>query len=196
MMSRPSSSDVSALILAGGKATRFGGVAKHELVVDGQTIFARQVSVLAPRVAEILVSSPRPIEGYRSVQDAHDGIGPLAGIAAGLAACRTEWLLVIAGDMPHITGALIDQLITIARGSHDPHAADSLDAVGIRIDGLPEPLFCILHTRTLPFVERRIATGDYKASRLLTDELRVHWIDADRDRAALRNVNAPEDLGP
>ncbi|HEY5923424.1 MAG TPA: molybdenum cofactor guanylyltransferase [Kofleriaceae bacterium] len=188
--------DVSALILAGGKATRFGGAAKHELLVDGQTIFSRQVAVLDSRVAEILVSSPRDIAGYRTVRDSVDGIGPLAGIAAGLAACRTAWLLVVAGDMPHITGALVDQLIARALASHDPHAADSVDAVGIRIDGLPEPLLCVLHTRTLPIVERRIAGADYKASRLLTDEkLRVDWIE-DADRGAVRNVNSPEDLGP
>ena len=42
--------DVSALILAGGKATRFGGLAKHTIVVDGQTIFERQVALLRPRV--------------------------------------------------------------------------------------------------------------------------------------------------
>lgn len=188
--------DVSALILAGGKATRFGGVAKHELVVDGQTIFARQVSVLSPRVAEILVSSPNAIDGYRTVRDAIGGVGPLAGIAAGLAACRTPWLLVVAGDMPHITAALIDQLIARAHASVDPHAADSVDAVGVRIDGLPEPLVCVLHTRALAIVERRIAGADYKASRLLTDAgLRVDWID-DADPAALVNVNAPEDLRP
>ena len=195
MTSNHSSSDVSALILAGGKATRFGGIAKHELLVDGQTIFSRQVSVLAPRVAEILVSSPRAVDGYRTVQDARDGVGPLAGIAAGLAACRTPWLLVIAGDMPYITGAVVDQLIDRARASVDPHAADSVDAVGIRIDGLPEPLVCVLHTRALVTVERRIAESDFKASRLLTDaNMRVDWIE-DVDRTALRNVNAPEDLG-
>lgn len=188
--------DISALILAGGRATRLGGVVKHELVVDGQTIFARQVAVLAPRVAEILVSSPRDVAGYRTIRDVHEGIGPLAGIAAGLAACRTPWLLVVAGDMPFITGALIDRLIDRARASIDPHAADSVDAIGIRIDGLPEPLLCVLHTRTLPIVERRIAARDYKASRFLTDEeLRIDWIE-DADRAALRNVNTPEDLGP
>jgi molybdopterin-guanine dinucleotide biosynthesis protein A len=59
---------VSALILAGGKATRFGGIAKHLLVVDGETIFARQVRVLAPRVAEILVSCADDIPGYRTVR--------------------------------------------------------------------------------------------------------------------------------
>jgi molybdopterin-guanine dinucleotide biosynthesis protein A len=194
-MSRRSSSDVSALILAGGKATRFGGIAKHELVVDGDTIFARQVSVLAPRVAEILVSSPRDITGYRTVHDTRAGIGPLAGITAGLAACTTNWLIVVAGDMPHITGELVDRMIAIAVGSHDPHASDSLDAVGIRVDSRPEPLLCVLHKRVLPAIAERIAAGDYKASRLLThDASRVCWID-DADPAALRNVNAPEDLG-
>ena len=185
---------VSALILAGGQATRFGGIAKHELVVDGETIFARQVRVIRPRVAEILVSSPRDIEGYRTLRDSISGVGPLAGIAAGLAACKTPWLLVVAGDMPFISEALVAQLIDRAHASFDPHAADSVDAVGIRIDGLPEPLVCVLHTRILPTVERRIAAGDYKASRLLTDEkLRVDWIE-DADRQALRNVNSPEDL--
>ncbi|HEU4614472.1 MAG TPA: molybdenum cofactor guanylyltransferase [Kofleriaceae bacterium] len=178
--------DVSALILAGGKATRFGGIAKHELVVDGETIFARQVRVLAPRVAEVLVSSTRDIAGYRTVRDATPGAGPLAGIAAGLAACRTPWLLVLAGDMPYITDDLVDRLIG-ARGA--------IDAVGIRVGGLPEPLVCVLHGRVLSILERRIASGDYKASRLLTDAgLRVRWID-DADPAALRNVNSPEDLG-
>jgi molybdopterin-guanine dinucleotide biosynthesis protein A len=185
-MSSRSSSDVSALILAGGKATRFGGIAKHELVVDGETIFARQVRVLAPRVAEILVSSPRDIAGHRTVRDAVAGVGPLAGIAAGLAACRTPWLLVVAGDMPYLTAELIENL----RALRGP----DVDAVGIRSGGLPEPLVCVLHTRVLPIVQRRIAADDYKASRLFTDDsLRVAWID-DADPAALRNINAPEDL--
>ena len=186
-MSRPSSSDVSALILAGGKATRFGGIAKHEIVVEGETILARQTKVLAPRVAEVIVSSPRDLAGYRTVRDDAEGIGPLAGIAAGLAACRTQWLLVVAGDMPYITGKLVDQLIR--------NASESVDAVAIRLGGLPEPLCCLLHARALPTLRARIAAGDYKASRLLTDAgLRVCWID-DADPAAVRNLNSPEDLG-
>jgi molybdopterin-guanine dinucleotide biosynthesis protein A len=179
--------NVSALVLAGGKATRLGGIAKHALVIDGESIFARQVRVLAPRVAEILVSGP-DIAGYRSVRDSIDGAGPLAGIAAGLAACTTPWLLVVAGDMPYLTGNLIDALIDAT--------GDDLDAVGVRSRGLPEPLLCVLHTRVLPTVERALATHRFKASRILTDDgLRVRWIDA-ADPEALRNVNSPEDLGP
>jgi len=175
---------VSALILAGGKATRLGGIAKHEIMIAGRSIFERQVAVLAPRVAEIIVSGA-DIAGYRSVRDQLAGAGPLAGIAAGLAVI-TDWLLVIAGDMPYLTGELVDALIA-AR-------APELDAVGIRIGDLPEPLCCLLHARTRDTVERRLVAGRFKASGLLTDEgLRVRWL-TDADPAALRNLNSPSDL--
>ncbi len=183
----------SALILAGGKATRLGGVAKHELVIEGRTIFERQCAVLAPRVGEILVSSSREIAGYRTVHDAIDGAGPLAGIAAGLAACTTPWLLVVAGDMPHLHGPSIDLILDAAR--------DGLDAVGVRVGGLPEPLLCVLNISARVAVNRRLAAGRYKASGLLTDEgLTVAWVHERELRAldpelrGLRNINEPADL--
>jgi len=177
--------DASALILAGGKATRFGGAAKHALVIAGRTIFERQVDVLAPRVAEIVVSGVE-VAGYRSVRDPIEGAGPLAGIAAGLAAAQTPWLLVVAGDMPYLTGTVIDALLA-AR-------APELDAVGLRLNDLPEPLCCLLQVRTLAAVERRLAAGRFKASGLLTDEgLAVLWL-TNADPAALRNLNSPADL--
>lgn len=191
---------ISALILAGGKATRLGGIAKHELVVEGETIFARQVRVLAPRVTEILVSGAT-VDGHRTVRDAVEGAGPLAGIAAGLAACTTDWLLVVAGDMPFIDGGLIDTMIARTEIGSDPillsgagMGSDPIcDAVGVMSRGLPEPLLCVLHRRVLPVLERRIAAGRYKASGLFTDEgLRVAWADA--EPAAIRNLNSPDDL--
>ena len=121
---RSSNPDVSALVLAGGRATRMGGVDKRALVVGGRTIFERQCAVLADRVAEIIVSSPHPIPGFRAVADAVPGQGPLAGIAAGLAVVTTPWLLVVAGDMPYLSGDLIDRLL-------EARATDR-DAVGIR----------------------------------------------------------------
>lgn len=185
---------ITALILAGGRATRFGGIAKHELVVGGATILDRQRAVLAPRVVEIVVSAPRDVPGLRTVRDAAAGVGPLAGIAAGLGAARTPWLLVVAGDMPDLHGGLVDLLLARAM---------DCDAVALRIGGLPEPLLCAL--RVAPAraaVDAMLAAGRHKASRLLTDEgLRVAWIDEAEARAVdpelrgLRNVNAPADLG-
>ena len=188
--------DVSALILAGGRATRLGGVDKRAIVVDGRTIFERQVEVLAPRVAEILVSvrTPETLAGFRTVVDAVPDAGPLAGVAAGLTAASTPWLLVIAGDMPYISGPVVELVLG--------RIADDFDAVGVRVAGLPEPLLCALACATCADrVQRRLASGQRKASRLLTDgDLRVCWIEeadlraVDPELHALRNVNAPEDL--
>ncbi len=185
---------VTALILAGGKATRLGGIDKRELVVDGATIFERQIAVLAPCVAEILVSSPRPIAGYRTVADTVPDAGPLAGIAAGLAATATPWLLVVAGDMPHLSPALVATLLAIP--------VPEPDAVGVRVGALYEPLLCVLRVAVArPIAAARLASGRFAAQRLLTDgELVVHWLDESRLRAIdpelkfLTNVNRPEDL--
>lgn len=186
--------DVTALVLAGGKATRLGGADKTALVVDGQTIFERQCAALLPRVAEIIVSSPRAHPAYRTVADAVPNAGPLAGIAAGLAVATTPWLLTLAGDMPHVSGAWLDTLLA--------RTGDSIDAVGIRIGGFPEPLFCVLRVEPcLPIVTRRLAARAFKASGLIEDaSLRVNWIDEAEARAldpelrGLHNINAPDDL--
>ncbi len=187
-------SDVTALILAGGRATRLGGIDKHALVVDGLSIFDRQCNVLLPRVADIIVSAQSSIPGHRTVADRVAGAGPLAGMAAGVAEARTPWLLVLAGDMPYISSALIDRLLALA--------TNEVDAVGIRVGGLPEPLVCALRVAAVrPHLERRLASSQLKASALLTDDgLRVAWIEEadlrriDPELRALFNVNSPEDL--
>jgi molybdopterin-guanine dinucleotide biosynthesis protein A len=176
---------ISALILAGGKATRLGGFPKHTLIVDGHSIFERQCNVLAPRVAEIFVSGAS-IHGYRTVHDARSDAGPLAGITAGLAATQTPWLFVVAGDMPYLQGDLADRMLA-AR-------SENIDAVGIRTAGLPEPLLCVLHARVYEVAARRLASGRFKVSGLLTDEgLAVSWLN-DVDPQMLANFNSPADV--
>ncbi len=186
---------LSALILAGGRATRIGGIDKRLIEIDGSSIFDRQCAVLAPRVSEIIVSTTASVAGYRTVADAVPGIGPLAGIAAGLAAARTPRLFVLAGDMPYVHGELIDRMTA---HSQRPGA----DGVGLRVNDLPEQLVSLLReTSCAAEEERLISAGRYKASELLTDAgLEVVWIDEAELRAIdpelrmLANINEPSDL--
>jgi len=186
--------DVTALILAGGKATRLGGVDKRQLVIDGRTIFERQLEALAPCVADIIVSSRRAVPGHRTVLDDVADLGPLGGIAAGLAAAATPWLFVLAGDMPNVSRALVELVLS--------HATDGVDAVGIRIAGRAEPLCSALRVAAWrPIVAARLAARHLRASSLLTEEaMRIRWIEdaelreVDPGLRSLHNVNAPEDL--
>ena len=151
-------------------------------------------AALAPRVAEILVASPHDIAELRTVRDTIDGVGPLAGIAAGLEAARTPWLLVVAGDMPELSGALIDLLLATT--------ADAREAVALRIANQPEPLLCVLR------VSRRRASRSTRCCARATTRPRAcspsGWRRRGSEEAAaraldpelrgLRNVNAPGDL--
>lgn len=186
--------DVSALILAGGKATRLGGVAKHAIVVDGKPIFARQVEVFEPLVGEILVSAPASIGNYRTVPDTVVDGGPLHGIAGGLSACATTWMIVVAGDMPYLQPAVIELLCE--------RMAVAVDAVAFEIDGRPQPLLCAVKQATFEIVQGAFRAGERKASRVLTDlGLAVTWIRepelrrVDPELRSFANVNTPADLG-
>lgn len=199
---------ISALVLAGGRATRMGGIPKHELVVQGETILARQARILRASVGEVLVSAPADISGFGTVRDApeHAGIGPLAGIAAGLAAATTEWLFVVAGDMPYLSALLVGhmlELVELAGGRSEDDAAprwEGVHAIGVRKNALPEPLFSMLRVRRArAAVAAMIAAGDFKASHLL-DALGAAYVAEQVARAcdpelrALHNINEPGDL--
>jgi molybdopterin-guanine dinucleotide biosynthesis protein A len=187
--------DVTACILAGGRARRLGGVLKPLLVVDGETILTRQRRVLAPRAAEIViaVAGPGPLaeQGVRAVVDVVPDAGPLAGLAAGLAATARPWLLAVAGDMPHLSPAVLDALLAAAR--------PEVDAVVPRVNGYPEPL-CALYGRGAEPVVARYLTDGRRRTQGILDELRVAWLDEaslrvlDPELRTFTNVNEPGDV--
>ena len=194
---------IAALILAGGRATRLGGRAKPLVAVQGTPILERQLDVLAPRVAEVIVAiapgaaplpvPPRWADRVRFVHDEAAGVGPLAGIAAGLAACRTPWLLVVAGDLPHLHPGVIDLLIRTATTVRDT------DAVVPRVRELPEPLCAVYDTALVVHARARLALAKRKAGGLL-EGARVHWVEEaslraiDPELRTLDDVDTPDDL--
>ena len=187
--------DLTGCILAGGRATRMGGLLKPLLVVDGATILERQRAVLAPRVGELVIAlaGPGPLaeHGLRAVFDVVADAGPLAGMAAGLRASARPWLLVVAGDMPSIAGGVLDLLRA--------HATPEVDAVVPWVGGFPEPLLALYGRDAAPAIERRLAAGQRSVQGALGD-LRVARVDepalreVDAELASFRNLNRPEQL--
>jgi molybdenum cofactor guanylyltransferase len=188
--------DVAACIVAGGRGSRMGGAIKPLLRIDGRTILDRLVEVLSPLCAEVLVAVAEPGQiatDLRCVVDDVPEAGPLAGIAAGLAAARRPWLVAVAGDMPDVRPDVIALLLS--------RAAPGIDAVAARIGGHAEPLCAVYGASCLAAAQRRLREGQFRTGGLLTDEeLAVAWIDEDDlrridpDLASFRSINRPEDL--
>ena len=185
--------EVTACILAGGRARRMGGAVKPLLMVEGVTILARQRAVLAPRAREVIVAIAAPGAGLglREVIDPIADAGPLAGVVAALAAIDTPWLLAVAGDMPNLAPAVIDLLLAAA--------SDDVDAVAARLGGWPEPLCALWHRRCHAALAARLDAGTYKVAAALSAQ-RVAWLDeaavraVDPALATFTNVNRPEEL--
>jgi molybdopterin-guanine dinucleotide biosynthesis protein A len=182
---------VTIAILAGGRATRFGGRDKSAIRVGGRTILERLLAELSPLGEVLLVGGGHAAPGVRAVPDSIPGCGPLGGLHAALGASHDDPTVVVACDMPFVTGALAAYLARLT---------DRVDAVVPQTDGGLHPL-CAAYTRAcLDPVSRRLARGHLTMTELLGDvRLRlvtVEELDQFGDhRHLLANLNTPLDLG-
>ena len=179
---------VSAAILGGGRATRFGGRDKSALVVGGRSILERQIAELSQLTTDILLVGGHAVDRrLRAVPDRVPGRGPLGGLHAALTDAKWETTVVIACDMPYITAPLLAYLAALAR---EADAAVPRTARGYH------PL-CAAYRRTcLEPAARRLADGRLTMIELLNDiQLRAVMPDeldrfGEHDRL-LTNLNTP-----
>lgn len=111
-----------------------GGVDKPALVVGGQSMLDAALTAVAGCARTVVVGPHRPElpPEVLQAQEIPAGAGPVAAIAAGLGAlagCEfpAGLIVVLAADMPFLTAAAIDELLSHAResGSDAVFAADA-----------------------------------------------------------------------
>ena len=98
--------NTTAIILAGGKSSRMG-TNKALLQLNGKTVIEGIVEKLEKLVDDTIIVT-NTFEDYAflhlpMIEDKRKGMGPLAGMEAGLAATKTERNLIVACDMPFIS---------------------------------------------------------------------------------------------
>ena len=109
-------------VLAGGKSSRMGpNTDKAFLEFDGQTLLDRALGVMAEVCDDVtIVGDPakfaKHVSGQRGtvVADVFPGCGPLGGIHAALANSTAELNLMLAVDMPFVSGELLAFLFATA----------------------------------------------------------------------------------
>ena len=93
----------TAIILAGGKSSRFGGD-KRKTLIDGVPLLEHVMRQLQPLFGQIIVGDNRPEQYSLAVQQVPDMItgSALAGLYSGLSHARSLYSFVVACDMPFI----------------------------------------------------------------------------------------------
>jgi len=151
----------TAVILTGGESKRMGAD-KASVVLSGKPLLEHVIAQLEPLFADMLISvrEQRPDIVYPQVVDASKSRGPMVGVKAALEAVKTDWVFVIACDMPLISTGLIQYLAEL-RNQHDAVVPFAFDR--------PQPLFGIYNKTCLPLMEARMKQGRRSMIRLLDD---------------------------
>lgn len=101
-----------AVVLAGGRGARLGGVDKAALEVGGRTLLSRALAATGGAARTIVVGPSRPLPpGVLTVIEHPPGGGPAAALAAGLVAVEAEVVVALACDLPHLTGDRVARLV-------------------------------------------------------------------------------------
>jgi len=181
---------VSAVILAGGRATRMGGEDKGWVALAGRPLIDHVLDRLRPQVDEVLINANRSQTRYQALapvisDDNNDYLGPLAGMQAGLAAAHHDWVLFVPCDGP----ALPHDLMSRFRAALTP---DTELVVAHDGDWL-QPVVALLHKSLLPSLTHALAAGERKIDIWFARHKMAVVSFADQPDAFI-NLNSPAEL--
>ena len=130
----------NAVVLAGGRASRLGGIDKSALVYRGSTLLDLALAATASAQTTVVVG------GSAQVAESPRFSGPAAATVAGLDALprpRAPWTAVIAADLPFV-GVALPLLLDAAAASPFTGGVIAVDE-----NGRHQPLLAVYSTAAL-----------------------------------------------
>ena len=168
--------EFNAIILAGGRSSRLGGVPKSRLVFDGATLLERSLRAAGAAVRTVVVG-PDPgdlPDGVMTCREDPPFAGPAAAIAAGVSALAAHqtgrndagappaYTLILACDMPHSAAAVSALAASVAAPSVGGQELARDDGVmAVSVDGRKQPLVGFYSTAAL---QRCVADAERRGS--------------------------------
>jgi len=174
-------------VLVGGGSRRMGSD-KALLRYRGATLVQAVAEAVSQAAGRPLLVGSRVRYGglgYEVIPDLYPGEGPLGGVLTALQNSSAEWNLIVACDMPELTGEFLGGLMEAAEGRD----CEVLAPVGP--DGNIEPLCAVYRKSALKGFERAFQRG-VRQMRAALEEVRMatHLVP---ELAHFQNVNTPGD---
>lgn len=185
----------SLAIIAGGKSQRMG---RDKAFVDlgGKTLIEHVISRSADlgQVETILITN-KPADyvhlGLPMFRDALPGKGSLGGIYTALLKARSDFVLVLACDMPFISADLLRFMTE--------QINNDIDIIAPRVAGYPQGLHAIYRKTCIEPIREQLTANRLKIIRFY-DRMRLRYLDEpeyapyDPDGRCFANLNTPEEL--
>lgn len=186
--------NITLAILAGGKATRMGGVNKAMIEYDGIPLIKRVHSTLSPLFSEVIIiansSSSFGIPETKIYSDIIQNAGPLGGIHTALRVSTNPFVFVTSCDLPFASNSIAQKLI-------ETFYKVNPEIIIPRVEERIEPLFGIYSTQNYLIIENLIKPSAGKSVMDLLNATRTFYLDFQENeeiRKGFINVNSLEDL--
>ena len=186
-MNKIINNNYTAVILAGGKSSRFGRD-KALLKINGKILLEHIIEQINFFFEEIVVSSNSTdlfnFLPYKIIQDKEKGQGPLFGIHSALLASRNEVNFFTACDVPLINIDFMKILLSYSE-KYD-------GVIPVLNDGRFEPLFAVYNKSCIPVIGKSISDGNRKIDRIF-DSLNIKFVKM-QELNWYYNINTEDDL--
>ena len=188
---------LTVTILAGGYGSRMGGVDKAALELDGKPLLDRVLEVVSPLAAEIfVVANDERFAGDRRFTVLHDSephAGVLPALLTALDTASSPLMLLLACDMPFVSRAVLDHLLTYAA---------TYDAVMPYVQSFPQAMHAVYRVEPCRAAVRALLADESGGRRMISflddvNAIRIpeHEIrQIDPEIRSFFNVNTPYDL--
>ncbi len=181
-------SDITGIILAGGKSSRFGSN-KALYPIGEKSMLQRSVELLQPFCHEVYISGDceeYAQHGVKCMPDKIADIGPLGGIYTALKQCSTPYLLFLTCDMPFLSPKFIAQMLGIDATTEMVCWKESTGDLQLF------PL--LLSRKMLPYIEEKILAHTYNIRSLLQVAQHQYLNIGIQDLPCFRNINRVKDI--
>jgi molybdopterin-guanine dinucleotide biosynthesis protein A len=165
--------EITAIVLAGGRGSRMGGVDKGLQNFHGTPLALHTVLRLQMQegglVGELMINANRNLSAYEAFgapvwpDTLSDYAGPLAGFMTGLERCETPYLLTVPCDTPLFPFDLAQRL---AQAFEDDSTEIAM-AAALEEDGQlrAQPVFCLMRVELLESLVAFTQAGGRKIDR-------------------------------
>lgn len=190
------STNLSCMILAGGRNTRLGGRNKAFLKIKGKTIIECIIEELDKLFKEILIVTNTPddyniyLKKIKILTDIIENAGPLGGIYTGLSQISNQAAFIISCDMPFLNIDLIKRQI-------NDFENNKYCILVPRINNNIEPLHAIYKQSILKKLRTHLKTSKNSSVRDFFPLINLGYFDLEnnyKNQKAFTNINTANDL--
>ena len=183
---------ITGIILAGGRARRMDERDKGLIALENQPLIQYVINTISPQVQQLMINANRNQEsyaefGFKVIGDQITGfVGPLAGMAAAIQYCDSQYILSVPCDTPWIPADLAHRML---EAIEDEQADVCVAHDGERL----HPVFALINRNRAQSLTDYLTSGERAVHRWCRQQ-QLTIADFSDQPDAFINVNTPEEL--